>query len=291
VYVGTLPFLSLSFFNRSRSTTWTDHIGKGCITMDLNASRKHYSLKYFFLLIFVLSVPLWLAGGTKLPLPVKLPFSALTAFVPAVAALILSFRANGLDGIKGLFQISRENKVWSVPVLLLAPFIYILSFVFMRLLGLPLPDNIYIPFLWLLVFSVIYLITGVGEELGWSGYATPLMQERYGAFRAGLILGIVWALWHSIAFVQKGSPIEWVAWQSMKTVAMRMIIVWIYNRTGKGVLAAILYHATDNVSWSLFPNLSSHYDPAATGLINWAMVLIIIFAGGFKSSHRHRWQI
>jgi hypothetical protein len=151
---------------------------KGCIKMDVSTSQKSHSLKYFFLLVFVLSLPLWLAGGTKLPLPVKLPFSALTAFVPAVAASILSWRAKGSDGIKGLFQMSSVNKIWSVPVLFLAPFIYILSFLLMRLVGLPLPATIQIPLLWLPTFSVIYLITGAGEELGWSGYAAPPMQER-----------------------------------------------------------------------------------------------------------------
>lgn len=259
--------------------------------MDVSTTQERYSLKYFFLLVFVLSVPLWLAGGTKLPLPVKLPFSALTAFVPAVAALILSWRAEGSDGIKRLLQMPQANKICSVPVLILAPFIYMLSFLLMRLVGLPLPETIQISFLWLPIFSVIYLITGAGEELGWSGYAAPPMQERYGVLRAGLLLGIIWALWHSIAFVQTGSPLEWVVWQSLKTIAMRIIIIWIYNRTGKNVLAAIVYHAVDNVSWSLFPNLSSHYDPAVTGLISWGVVLMIVFAGGLKSFNRHRPQI
>lgn len=258
--------------------------------MDSITGQKGYSLKYFLLLVFILSGPLWLAGGTELPLPVKLPLSALTAFVPAVAASILAWKANGSDGIKGLFGMSLGNKVWLVFALFVPPLIYILSYLFMRLAGLPLPEQIQVPLDWLLIFPVIYLITGAGEELGWSGYAALPLQERYGALRAGLLLGILWAIWHSIAFVQTGSPIEWVAWQSMKTIAMRMIIIWIYHKSGKSVLAAILYHAADNVSWSVFPNLSSHYDPVVTGLINWAVVLIIIVAGGFKSFTQYRFR-
>jgi hypothetical protein len=65
---------------------------------------------------------------------------------------------------------------------------------------------------------------------------------------------------------------------------MRVIIVWIYNKTGESVFAAILYHTADNVSWSLFPNDGSHYDPTVMGLVNSVAVIIIIFAGGFNGT-------
>lgn len=263
--------------------------------MDRNPSDKKQSLKSFFLLLFLLSIPIWLVGDAKLPLPVNLPVSALTAFVPMIAASILCFKRHGLRGIKELFRTVRDyqkikDKFWYLPVLFLASLIYLLSFSVMWLTGRSLPDPIYIPILWLPVFFVIYLITGAGEELGWSAYATQPMQSRLGALRASFLLGIIWAIWHSIAFVQTGEPVDWVVWQSIKTVVICMIIVWIYNKTGTSVLAAKLYHTTDNVSWSLFPNLSSHYDPPVTGLINCFVVLVIIFTGGLNGFVRYRGQ-
>lgn len=249
--------------------------------MDGNSLQKDHSVKDFLLWVFLLSIPIWLVGGAKLPLPVNLPVSALTAFVPGIAAAILSFRRHGSKGMKELFQKAWDyrkmnSRVWYFAILFLAPFMYLLSFVVMWLTKRPLPDPIQIPVLWLPVFTVLYLITGAGEELGWSGYATDPMQNRWGVLGSGFLLGIIWALWHSIAFVQTGSDMEWVIWQSVKTIAMRMIIVWIYIKAGNSVFAAILYHTADNVSWSLFPNVSSHYDPLVTGLINCAMIGIII---------------
>lgn len=263
--------------------------------MDSNSSQKNYSVKDFLLLVFVLSIPIWLVGGAKLPLPVNLPVSAITAFVPMIAASILFFRRQGAKGIKRLFQMAWDyrkirNKAWYFPIILLPPFMYLLSFLVIRMAERPLPDSIQIPVLWLPVFIVLYLITGAGEELGWSGYATEPMQNRWGVLGAGFLLGIIWAIWHSIAFVQTGSAVEWVIWQSVKTIAMRMIIIWIYNKAGKSVFAAILYHTADNVSWSLFPNTSSHYDPMVTGLINCAAAVIIIFGEGRKGSTRPRQQ-
>lgn len=56
----------------------------------------------FFALVFVFSVPIWIVGGQKLPLPVNLPVSALTAFVPAIAASIIVYRRERMAGVRAL---------------------------------------------------------------------------------------------------------------------------------------------------------------------------------------------
>jgi membrane protease YdiL (CAAX protease family) len=159
----------------------------------------------------------------------------------------------------------------------------------MRLTGLALPDPINIPLLVAPAFFVMFLISDTGEELGWSGYAIDPMQKRWGAVKASLILGAMWAIYHGVTFVQTGHSASWIVWQSIKTVAMRVVIVWIYNKTGKSVLAANLYHVTDNLSWALFPNFGSHYNPLVTGVLTGVVAGIVIFGWGtktFKKSFR-----
>jgi hypothetical protein len=151
-----------------------------------------------------------LFGGDKLPLPINLPVSALVAFVPMIAASILSYQQSGFNGIQELLKKALDykkirNRIWYLPALLLAPLIYFLSYAVMRWTGSPLPDAIEIPLLMAPVLFVMYFIAAIGEELGWTGYAIDPMQNQWGAFKASLILGIVWAIWHSIAFVQTGN--------------------------------------------------------------------------------------
>jgi membrane protease YdiL (CAAX protease family) len=259
--------------------------------MDTGASKKQLPMDYF-VLVFLLAVPFWLLGGTRLPLPIRLPASALGTFVPALAAFMSSYRQSGRNGVKQLLSKAVDyrkirNKIWYLPALFLAPLLYFLSFVVMRLARLPLPDPINIPLLMAPAFFVMFLIGDTGEELGWSGYATDPLQERWGAPKAGLILGVIWAIWHAIPFVQTGDSPSWVLWQCLKTVATRMVIVWVYNNSGKSVFAATLYHATDNVSWSLFPNYGSHYDSTVTGLLTSLAAVIVIFGWGGKTSARY----
>jgi hypothetical protein len=79
-----------------------------------------------------------------------------------------------------------------------------------------------------------------------------------------LLMGIVWAAFHYVALLQANRSLIWIAWWSLWTVALRVIIVWVYNNTGKSVFAASLFHATINVTWQLFPVRGSFFDPRIT---------------------------
>lgn len=259
---------------------------------NIGLSQRNPLLTYF-LLVFVLAVPFWLFGGGKLPLPINLPVGALVTFVPVTAAAILSYRQSGLIGIKELLRRAVDykkikNRIWYVPALFLQPLIYFLSYLVIRLVGLPLPDQINIPLLLAPVFFVMFFIGDAGEELGWSGYAIDPLQKRWGALKASFILGVVWAIWHLIPFMQTGNPPNWILWKSLSTVAMRILIVWIYNNTGKSVFASILFHDMTNISEFLFPNYGSHNDPLVTSMITWFVVAIVIFGWGAKTLAHYR---
>lgn len=260
--------------------------------MHPNASQENLPLK-FFLLVFILSIPIWLIGGNRLPLPINLPASSLQVYNPLIAASILSYRRYGLDGVKELLKKASDpqktkNKIWYIPSLFLMPLIYFLSYAIMRLTGLPLPDP-KIPWLMAPVFFLVFFITAVGEEVGWTGYATDPMQNRWGALKASIILGIVWAIWHIVPDVQNRQTANWIVWHRLSSVAIRILIVWIYNNTGKSVLAAILVHTMDNVSWSLFPNYGSHYNPFVTGVITIVAAVIVTLGWGPKTLARYRY--
>ena len=247
----------------------------------------------FFLLVLVLSVPIWLVGGKKLPMAVNLPASALVALIPGIAASILSFRHNGFAGVRALLARTLDfrrirNAVWLLPALFLMPLLYVLSYAIMRVTGMPLPDPIQIPWTALPAYFVLYFVSGAGEELGWSGYALDPLQNRLGALKAGLLLGIFWAVWHSVSYVQTGNEAGWIAWQIIRTVAFRVLHVWIYNNTGKSVFATILLHSADNVAWSLFPNDASHYNPMVTGLLTWIVMVIAVMGWGGRTLARNR---
>jgi membrane protease YdiL (CAAX protease family) len=247
----------------------------------------------FFLLVFALSIPVWLIGAvTPVQLLPGLPVSSLNVFCPLIAASILVYREDKTTGVTELLKRSFDYrriraKVWYIPTVLLMPGIMVLSYGLMRLMRLPLPTPQF-PVLAALAMFLAFFIAALGEEVGWSGYVIDPLQDRWNALQASILLGLVWATWHMIPLVQAQRSPAWLAWWCLYTVALRVLIVWIYNNTGKSVFAAALCHAMANVSWQLFPNYGSHWDPRITGLITALVAVIVIVVWRPRTLARNR---
>jgi len=168
-------------------------------------------------------------------------------------------------------------KIWYIPMILLMPVATVLSYILMRILEMPLPAPVF-PVLPALIMFAVFFIAALGEELGWSGYATDPIQGRSSALMAGIVLGLVWAVWHAIPLLQVGRSVSWVGWWCLGTVAYRIILIWLYNKTGKSVFATAIFHAMINLCWQSFPNQGSHYDPQITSLIAALFAIVIILA-------------
>ena len=235
----------------------------------------------FFALVFALSVPFWLLGAvTDVQLMPTLPVSALMAFCPMLAALILVYRENKTEGVKALLKRSFDYKritakVWYVPIVFLMPGIVVLSYGVMRLTGSALATPQFSVLAALVIF-LAFFIGALGEELGWSGYITDPLQARWNALQASLLLGSVWAVWHFVPLMQAHRSPEWIAWWSLGTLALRVLMVWLYNNTGRSVFGMALFHAMINVCWFLAPV----FFPSIAGLITAFVAAIVTVIWG-----------
>jgi uncharacterized protein len=254
-------------------------------------SREASPLK-FFGLVFAFSVPFWLFGGlTKFRLLPRLPVSSLMAFCPLMAASVLLFRENGTAAVTELLRRSFDcgrirAKVWYAPIVLLMPGVMLLTYALMHFMNLPLPTPRYRIQAAPVLLTALF-IAALGEELGWSGYVIEPMQHRWNALEASIVLGLVWAAWHIVPLTQADRSPGWIAWWSLATVASRVLIVWLYNNTGRSVFAASLFHGISNLSWLLFPNYGSHYDPRISAPIIALAAAIVAIVWGPRTLARH----
>ncbi len=238
----------------------------------------------YFLLVFALSVPFWALGAlTDIQLLPGLPIAGLGAFCPAIAALILVAGEHGPAGMAALlkraFDVRRIRTIWYAPTVLLMPCVLVLSYALLRLSGSPLPA-LQFPVLSALFMFVAFFAAALGEELGWTGYATDPLQARLPALNAALLLGLIWAVWHIVPLIQAHRAPVWIAWWSLGTVSTRVLMVWLYNNTGDSVFAVALFHAISNLSVFLIPGFAAAYDPRITGtLLAVAAVTVTIVWG------------
>ena len=89
-----------------------------------------------------------------------------------------------------------RKKIWYVPIIFLMPLLYLLTYWAMRLMGLQVPGRT-ASFLLIPLLFALFFILGIGEEVGWMGYAVDPLQYRWSALTTSIILGLVTAIWLS----------------------------------------------------------------------------------------------
>jgi membrane protease YdiL (CAAX protease family) len=132
----------------------------------------------------------------------------------------------------------------------------------------------------LLLVGIAYgLAAGFFEELGWTGFAVPRLRLRYSVLTTGLIVGLLWGAWHFlVAFWGSGTSsgafslilfLPQFLFYVGVLPAYRVLMVWVYDRTGESLLVAMLMHASLTASVPLI------LQPVATGmaLLSWYLVL------------------
>jgi uncharacterized protein len=255
----------------------------------------------FFLIVFALSIPLWIietmADFTRSSLDFSIT-DILAAFTPVITASILVYKEEGRSGIrkffKRIFDFARiTKKIWYLPIIFLPLFVYFLIYLIIHLSGLPHADNPNIPFTSIPFLFVLFLIGAICEEAGYMGYAIEPMQERFGALGASILVGIPWAVWHYPSIIQQGHGFYWIAWATLGTVAARVLIVWIFNNTGQSLFACILFHTLLNVGRPLFPRDETHnplvdYPEVHYSVISLtALIIVILWGSRTLVWHKH----
>ena len=242
----------------------------------------------FLAAIFALSLPLWILGYlTDARLMPGLPVSALMFVCPAIVAGAFAYRIGGMHGVRELlarvFDARRIKSVaWYAPMVLLMPGVLGATYAAMRIAGLPLPEP-RVAWLQTPILFLVFFVAAAGEELAWSATVLDPLQDRLGALRAAVIIGVVGALWHAIPFSQVHPSVTWILGQTVFMVAFRVVLVWLYNGAGRSVFAVIVFHAMYNVAWQLFPNQGSGYNPWIAAAITVLVAVVLVALRGART--------
>lgn len=250
-------------------------------------------LLQFIGITFLISWALWLPqflknnGMPNLPEIVGLP-GMFAPFGPALAAFWLTWRNSGKEGAKTLWargwQLKFEKK-WLVPVLLIGPLAALLTVALVSKMEGDIPWEYGVPVSMIVpIFLMIYFTNALPEEYGWRGYALDRLQKNWSALGAGLILGLIWALWHLPLFFMEGTTqAEIPLYQFvLQTMVLSVLYTWLHNNTNGSVLIAGLFHAVSNMAAAAIPFWLSDFGRLVNFGVLLAIAVVIVLRWGWR---------
>ncbi|MEQ8860751.1 MAG: CPBP family intramembrane glutamic endopeptidase [Pseudomonadales bacterium] len=201
------------------------------------------------------------------------PAFILAVWSPAIAAFALVLYYGGAPGLRSFLS---RLLLWRCPV---AWYVYLfVGFPLVFVAGSAIKGNLFsepVPFdglLSLLAAMGFMLVLGPMEEFGWRGVALPLLQRWLAPFAAGLVLGMIWGLWHLPAFLLSGTPQS--SWEFMPffvgSVCLSVILTPLFNASCGSILVAVVYHfQANNPLWPDAQPYDSYLLVAVAVIVVW----------------------
>jgi uncharacterized protein len=279
---------------------------------------KSHPLLSYYALVFAISwggILIVVGGPSGIPgtpeqVETLFPFALLAMFAgPPIGGLVLTSLVYGRAGLREFGSRLLKWRVgarWYAVALLTAPLSMMAA-----LLVLSLSSPEFLPGILatgdkatlLLMGIAVGLGAGIFEELGWTGFAIPRMRLRYGVLATGLFVGVLWGAWHILANglwasnVTSGGlslaiflPAYLFTFLVGQLPAFRVLMVWVYDRTGS-LLVAILMHASLTASTLILQPLAVSgmallAVTLAYAAATWVVVATVILAQGGRLSRQ-----
>lgn len=260
------------------------------MTVYTSSRTKSGSLTMFFILAYAFSwaveIPLALKAQGMIDVPIPFSLHYLTAFGPMLAAFVMTWLTNGSDGLRELvgrifkWRV-RPGRLWLAA---LAPLLaYALVAIVLRFVQGHWPDFEalgqidFLPNLGLGALLCWILTFGLGEEIGWRGFALPRLQRGRSALSATIILWAGWALWHLPMFFYL-YDVTIIVGFLLGLLAGAITFTWLYNSTAGSILMVAVWHGAFNfVTGCVTCKTGVEAAVLSTFVMVWAVVVVIWF--------------
>lgn len=206
------------------------------------------------------------------------PLITITIAMTLIYFIWQIFVNKGANSIDRLVNLPKTKIVWYILAIGIYPVMKLIGVLISSKLfptQIELPNINLIILIPLFLFSIIFY-AGIGEEVGWRGFALKKLQMRYTPFVATLFIGIVWSIWHIGYF----TLVENYALQSIPSVVIWTFIAsffstWFFNKTNGNVLILILFHASVNFAIIFTPH------PVILTAFHLILLIIVLSTGRF----------
>jgi membrane protease YdiL (CAAX protease family) len=127
------------------------------------------------------------------------------------------------------------------------------------------------------------LLGGVGEELGWRGFALPRLLSKYNPIVSSLILAVPWMLWHTPLALfpdwRGNLPIAHFCLKyALLLLPLTIIFTWFFQKTKGSLLLIIVFHRALNLTFNNYSSVLGLTEESQRLLSTGRIVALWLFA-------------
>jgi membrane protease YdiL (CAAX protease family) len=217
-----------------------------------------FLLSFFIAWLFFIAAGL-LSGSSPQFSIIAQVFFLIGAISPGLVATILTAKKDGTEGVRLLIGRIFRTEVslrWYFFAIGYMAIIKLTAAVIFRFSYGHWPEFGTTPWYVMLGAIAVSMWVQAGEEVGWRGYALPLMTHQFGLAGSSLILGIIWALWHIPFFYIQGSDAfnQSFPLYLMQVTALSVAMAWLVWKTNGSLLPVMILHAAINNTKDIVPS-------------------------------------
>jgi len=270
-----------------------------------------HPITQFLFLTFLISWGCWLSvsfvgdtgsyieiAGSVHGISSKVALTLFGNYVPGIVALIVLFLSGGR---KDVYAFLLRFKFWRIGARLYL-FAFLCPIAILLLAALanlfaggsdpPLPSFR----VWIELFLINLPFAPLWEEIGWRGFLLPRLQEFQSGFRASIILGIVWGVWHVPllwhAVPQGIAPVRAFFVFFVTVTGLSVLLAWLYNRTSGALLPVIIFHGIFNATSPYLIESTVPQDGLKpliwAALFVWSAALAVRFMAGSDLAYKRK---
>lgn len=245
-----------------------------------------HPLAVFVVLTYALSWSWWVpfaASGATIRTGVGWPTHMLGLTGPALAAVVVSWLVDGRAGVGELWRGVVRWRVGWWWLAVLVPLVVgvvglslsagpagVAAFATYPGVGLGIGA--------MTTFIYVAVANGLGEEVGWRGFATRRLLSHHSLTTSSLLVALMWAPWHLPLFLTL-APFEaltagQIAGWLIGIAAGSFLLTWLYRGSGGSILLVAVWHTVFDFTSAAGPTVAGPAAAIVTTLVILAAVAV-----------------
>ena len=128
------------------------------------------------------------------------------------------------------------------------------------------------------------ILVTIGEEIGWRGGMYPYLKVKFGVIKGRIFGGVIWGCWHWPLMILTGyeygkeyfgAPVLGPIVFCIFTVAMGIILDYVYEKTETIWMPALMHGAVNTLSVFLYLTKPEYADKAIFGPMQMGIISMI----------------